>query len=158
VAAPLERDVASDSARIAGWLVLAIGDLRLALPQGEARQIELASDLDAQDGDRPEAGWLPRRTGAPWPAYNLDAALRAQRPAPAGRRLCVFFGTHEDVRGVLCDRVWPLAADADLQGEPMPGCMTGPLSPAAGLARFQGGVTLVTSAAALRAYLDSAVG
>lgn len=140
---------------IAGWLVLAVGELRLALPQGEARQIELASDLDPQDGNGAEAGWLRGRGSARWPAYNLDPGLRVQRPAPAERHLCVFFGTRENTRGLLCDRVWSLASDDDLRHAPLPGCMTGPLSPVSGIARFQDGVAVVTSAAALGVYLDS---
>lgn len=158
MAAAPQGHLTPSAARVGGWLVLAIAELRLALPQSEARQIELASDLQTEDGDRPEAGWLPRRTGAAWPAYNLDPELRIQRPAPAGRRLCVFFGTRDDARGILCDRVWPLAADADLRAEPLAGCMTGPLSPVAGLARFQDGVAVLTRAAALRAYLESLAG
>ena len=146
-----------ESALNAGWLVLAIGELRLALPQVDARQIELASDLEAPDGDGGEAGWLRRRGGARWPAYSLDPGLRPQRPAPAGQRLCVFFGTREDTRGLLCDRVWPLAEDDELRYEPLPACMNGARSPAAGLARFQEGVVMVTSAAALGAYLDALV-
>jgi hypothetical protein len=143
------------TAAAAGWLVLAIGELRLALPQSEARQIELATDLDARDDEGLEAGWLRRRSGHSWPAYNFDAALRLQRYVPAGRRLCVFFGTREDARGILCDRVWPLESDADLRCEPLPGCMTGSLSPAAGLARFGDGVAVTTSAQALGGFLDS---
>src|SRR5262245_1367011 len=147
-----------ESALNAGWLVLAIGELRLALPQVDARQIELASDLEAPDGDGGEAGWLRRRGGVRWPAYSLDPGLRPQRTAPAGQRLCVFFGTREDTRGLMCDRVWPLASDDDLRHEPLPVCMAGPVSPVAGLGKFQDGVAVVTSAAALRTYLDSLAG
>jgi hypothetical protein len=154
VSAALKFDPASAAVPVEGWLVLAIEELRLALPQSEALQIELATDLKVTDAEGQEAGWLPRRTGKSWPAYCLDSALRVQRPAPAGRRLCVFLGTQDDTRGILCDRVWPLAADADLRAEPPPGCMNGPRSPATGLARFQDGVAVVTSAAALKVYLD----
>ena len=150
--ASLKHDVAE---HVSGWLVLAIGDLRLALPQGEARQIELAADLDAGDADGHEAGWLRRRSGDSWPAYSLDPALRVQPRAPSERRLCVFFVVREGARGILCDRVWSLAADDDLRREPLAGCMTGPLSPVAGLARFQERVAVVTSAAALGGYLDA---
>jgi hypothetical protein len=143
------------TAPAAGWLVLAIGELRLALPQSEARQIELASDLGAGKSEGLEAGWLRRRSGHSWPAYNFDPSLRLQRPVPAGRRLCVFFGTRENARGILCDRVWPLESDADLRCEPLPGCMRGSLSPAAGFARFQDGVAVTTSAGALGGFLDS---
>jgi hypothetical protein len=154
MSAALKLDPASAAVPVEGWLVLAIEELRLALPQSEALQIELAYDLKGADEGGPEVGWLSRRTGKSWPAYCLDSALRVQRPAPAGRRLCVFFETQDDTRGILCDRVWPLAADADLRAEPPPGCMNGPRSPVISLARFQDGVAVVTSSAALRAYLD----
>jgi hypothetical protein len=154
MSAALKLDPVSAAVPVEGWLVLAMEGLRLALPQSEALQIELASDLKVTDAEGQEAGRLSRRNGKPWPAYCLDWALRVQRPAPAERRLCVFFGTQDDARGILCDRVWPLAADADLRPEPPRGCMNGPRSPTIGLARFQDGVALVTSAAELRAYLD----
>jgi hypothetical protein len=153
--ATLKADPARAAVPVEGWLVLAIGELRLALPQSEALQIELASDLEEADPGAPQLGWRARRTGGPWPAYCLDPALRLQRPAPPERHLCVFFGTQDDARGILCDRVWPLAADADLRAEPLPGCMSGSRSPATGLARFQDGVVVVTSAAALKGNLDS---
>ena len=154
MSAALKPDPASAAVPVEGWLVLAIEELRLALPQSEALQIELAFDLKSADEGGQEVGRLSRRIGKSWPAYCLDSALRVQRPAPAERRLCVFLGTQVDTRGILCDRVWPLAADADLRPEPPPGCMNGPRSPTIGLARFQDGVAVVTSAAELKAYLD----
>src|SRR5262245_41655543 len=138
----------------AGWLVMSIGQLRLALPQREAFQIELAADLETSALQGQEVGRFRRRTGEPWAAYSLDPDLRVERPAPAERHLCVFFGTRQAARGILCSRVSSLAADGDLRVEPQPGCMAGPRSPAIGLARLEDGVAVVTSAAALDAYLD----
>jgi hypothetical protein len=138
---------------IAGWAVLAIGAVRLALRQRDVRQIDLVADLKlSAAGEGPEVGWLIRKSGASWPAYCLDEALALERPAPADRHLCVFFGADE-VRGILCNQVWSLAADGDLVAEPLPGCMSGPRSPATGLARFEDGVALVTDAPALASYL-----
>ena len=147
-------DPASAAGPVEGWLVMAIGELRLALSQSEALQIDLASDLKGAGEGGPEFGWLARRAGKSGPAYCVDSTLRAQRPAPEERRLCVFLGTQDDALGILCDRVWPLAADADLRVEPLPGCMNGPRSPTTGLARFQDGVAVVTSASEMKAYLD----
>jgi len=154
MSAVLKLDLASAAVPVEGWLVLAMEGLRLALPQSEALQIALAFDLEHVDDGGPEVGRLSRRNGKAWPAYCLDWALRVHRSTPAERRLCVFFGTQDDARGILCDRVWPLAADADLRPEPPRRCISGPRWPAIGLARFQDGVAVVTSAAELKAYLD----
>jgi hypothetical protein len=167
------RDTRS-SLDIAGWIVLAIGAVRLALPQRDVRQIELAADLkDSAAGEGREIGWFIRKNGPSWPAYSLDESLRLERPPSAGRKLCVFMGEtangpslargprldpigeQEDaVRGVLCNRVWSLAADTDLGIEAVPGCMTGMRSLATGLSQFEGTAALVTDRAALAAYLD----
>jgi len=143
----------SAAQEIAGWAVLAIGKVRLALPQREVRQIDLAADLKVSAaGEGPESGWLIRDDAPSWPAYCLDEALVFERPAPVERKLCVFLKLGEEARGILCDHVWSLATDTDLVPEPMPGCMGGPRTPATGLAHFEGGVTLVTGAAALDSY------
>lgn len=173
---------------IAGWVVLAIGAVHLALPQRDVRQIELASDLkESAAGEGREIGWFMRKNGPSWPAYSFDESLRLERPASAGRKLCVFMGEtangriittgrtseasrasdsargprldpigeqDDAVRGVLCNRVWSLAADTDLGIEAVPGCMTGVRSPATGFSQFEGSVALVTERAALAAYLD----
>lgn len=150
------RHYAPAPAAIAGWTVLAIGAVRLALPQRDVRQIELATDLkNSAAGESREIGWFIRKNGASWPAYSFDESLRFERPASAGRKLCVFMGERDDaVRGVLCNRVWSFEADADLRIEAVPGCMTGMRSPATGLAQFEGTAALVTDRVALAAYLD----
>ncbi len=136
--------------------MLAIGAVRLALPQRDARQIELASDLkESAAGEEREIGWFIRKNGPSWPAYSLDESLRLERPASAGRKLCVFLDVGEDAaRGMLCNRVWSLAADADLGIEAVPRCMTGVRSPAVGLAQFDGTAALVTDRTTLISYLD----
>ena len=145
---------APPTAAIAGWVVLAIGALRLALPQRDVRQIEPAADLkESAAGEQLEIGWFLRDGARSWPAYGLDEQLHLERPAAPGRRLCVFTGARDEVRGIVCNRVWSLAADADLGVEPVPRCMIGPRSPATGLAQFEGGAALVTNGTALAAYL-----
>lgn len=145
---------ATSKAAIAGWVVLAIGALRLALPQRDVHQIEPVADLkESGAGEGLEVGWFLNDGAPSWPAYGLDEQLRLERPSAPERRLCVFTGARDEVRGIVCNRVWSLAADADLATEPVPGCMVGPRSPATGLAQFEGGVALVTDAAALAAYL-----
>lgn len=149
-AAPVARSAA-------GWMVLAIEDLRLALPQRDVRQIEIAAALrHSTAGDAREAGRLLHKDGKSWPAYCLDGTLHLLWPVPSARRVCVFFESEDGMRGLLCDHVWSLAADGDLGVEPAPGCMAVPHSPVAGFARFQGGVAVVTNATALASYLYAA--
>ena len=138
-----------------GWAVLAIDELWLALPQRDVRQFEPVSDLEAPGSNLTQAtGQLLTAGDESWPVYNLDGSLQLQRAAPAARRLCVFFEAEAQTGGLLCDRVWSLAEDADLAVEPLPGCIKGPPSPATGLAQFQDRIAMVTNRTALSAYLD----
>jgi|GEM_PF-1472588 len=138
----------------AGWVVLAIDKLWLALPQRDVRQFELASDMAAPaDSAGPEAGRFIGRRGESWPVYSLDESLQLQRMVPAARHICAFFETEGETRGVLCDRVWTLAREIELTVEPVPGCMAGPPSPSTGLAQFQDRIALVTGRAALTSYI-----
>jgi len=139
---------------VPGWAVLAFGELWLALPQRDVRQFELASDLEAPGASLAQAaGQFMAGSEESWPVYSLDGSLQLQRAVPETRRICVFFETEGQTRGLLCDRVWSLAEDADLLVEPMPGCIKGPPSPATGLAQFRGQIAIVTNHGALSAYL-----
>ncbi len=139
---------------VPGWAVLAMGELWLALPQRDVRQFELASDLEAPGASLAQAaGQFMAGNDQSWPVYSLDGLLQLQRAVPEARRICVFYETEDQTRGLLCDRVWSLAEDADLIVEPMPGCMKGPPSPATGLAQFRDHIAIVTNRGALSAYL-----
>ena len=159
-AASALRDVAPPAVNeasftAAGWLVLVIDGLRLALPQRDVRLIELAAELQpATVADGQVIGWLPREDADPWPVYSFDGGLRLQRPAAETRRLCVFIEAGGQTTGIACDRVHALATDVELAVEPVPGCMTGIPSPLAGFARDQGGITAVLDVAALSGYID----
>lgn len=154
-AAAVREAVVSAAARAAaGWMVLAIDHLRLALPQRDVRLIELVADLKSSAaGEAHEIGWLLREDGASWPVYCLDGALRLQRPAPDARRVCVFIETGSAVTGIACDHVWSLATDAELAVEPVPGCMTGTPSPISGFARYRDGVAMIVGPVELAEYL-----
>ncbi len=137
-----------------GWAVLAMDALRLALPQRDVRQFELAADLEAPGANLAQAsGQLMAGSGELWPVYSLDGALQLTRAAQGSRSLCVFFQAEGPTRGLLCDRVWSLSDDADLVVEPIPGCIKGAPSPATGLARFRDRIAMVTSRTALSHYL-----
>lgn len=138
----------------AGWMVLALGDLRLALPQKDVRLIGLVADLKLSTaGESLETGWLLQKTGSSWPVYCFDEALQLQRPTPAGRHVCVFFEGGDETLGILSDRVWSLAADTDITVEPLPACMTGLPSPVVGVAHYQEGAVAVLGAVQMVAYL-----
>jgi hypothetical protein len=146
----------ADSA-IAGWAVLAIDALRVAIPQADVRRIGLLADLGTATAPAGgEVGWLMQDGDAVWPAYSLDQSLALERSVPTGR-LCVFFGADAVACGIVCSRVWSLAADGDLVPQPLAGCLRGPRSPVLGLARFEQGVVLVSSGAALAGYLKDLV-
>ncbi len=149
----------SDPIAVQGWAVLALDELRLALPQRDVRQFELAADLEAPKDNLPQAsGQLTAGRGELWPVYRLDSSLQLTRAADGSRSLCVFFQADGPTRGLLCDRVWSLSEDADLVVEPMPGCLKGPPSPATGLARFQDRIAMVTNRVALSHYLAQLLG
>lgn len=138
-----------------GWLLLAIDGLRLALPQREIRLIALAGSLTTPaHHDTPEIGMLVREDGTPWPVYALDGALALEGRDSNTRRHCVFFESGGVVLGLLCDRLWSLAADARLLPEPVPGCLRVRRSPITGFARHRDGLVAVTGAADLASYLD----
>lgn len=146
--------LAAPAATAEGWLVLTLDGLRLTLPQRGVRQVELIGDLQRADTGAPgPAAWLARADGTSWPVYCIDGALRRLPAVPASRHLAVFVDTGEAVCGILCDRVTPLANDAELAVEPVPGCMTGLPSPLTGVARLRDSITAVTSATALFDYL-----
>lgn len=144
----------NSAATIAGWAVLAIDALWLALPQRDVRQFEVASNLQERAaGAAAEVGRFIAGSGESWPVYNLDESLRLQRRAPAARRICVFFEAPGETSGLLCDRVWSLPQDTDLHVEPVPGCFTGLPSPTTGLAQFRKRMAVVTNRGAICLYL-----
>jgi chemotaxis signal transduction protein len=140
-----------------GWLLLDIDDRRLALPQRDIRQIELAVDLvPAMAGSRSiEVGWFVPRDGDSWPAYSFNAALELRQPAPAGQKVCVFVEAANQRFGVLCNRVSPVHTDAELEVEPVPGCLARAHSPIVGFARVGDGLAIVTDGDALASYLGT---
>ncbi len=146
--------ISTGPAVVPGWAVLAIDQLRLALPQRDLLQFELASDLEAPGADLvPATGRFMAGGDESWPVYGLDESLQLQRAELGARSLCVFFEAEGQTRGLLCDRVWSLAEDAALVVEPVPGCIQGPPSPTTGLAQFQGRIAMVTDRTAISAYL-----
>ena len=148
---PASRDT-SPSLEVAGWAVLTLDGLRLALPQRDMVTLELSSVLAANPLGNVEIGTFAQKNRT-WPAYALDAALALQA-AGVTRRLCAFFKTAGQVRGLLCDAFSLLPADGDLVAEPLPGCMVQTYSPITGYALRENQVIAATSAQTLGAYLE----
>jgi hypothetical protein len=139
----------------AGWLVMAIDNLRVVLPQKEVREIGLVADLTPPEtSDDPEIGYAASESGDAWPAYSLSGALDPQTEVPPSRRFCVFFWHAGVTLGLACDRIWSLANDSELQVEPLRACMRGLRTPITGIARYNDELATVTDAAALASYLD----
>jgi len=155
-AAVNESAVSSAAATVtAGWMVLALGDQQLAIPQRDVRLIGLAADLKlSAAGEALEVGWLLQKSGNSWPVYCFNEALQILRPAPPDRHVCVFFEAGGEILGILSDRVWSLAADTDMAVQPLPACMTGLPSPVVGVSYYQQKVVAVLGATEIAAYLN----
>ena len=145
------RDTSS-SLNIVGWAVLTLDGLRLALPQRDMVTLELSSVLVSNPLGNVEVGTFVQKNRT-WSAYALDAALALQAVGVT-RRLCAFFKTAGQVRGLLCDTFSLLPADGDIVAEPLPGCMVQTHSPIIGYALRESQVVAATSAQALAAYLE----
>lgn len=139
-------------AAVTGWAVLTLDGLRLALPQRDMVTLELASVLQMNPPGRVEVGRFVQKNRT-WSVYALDAALALQT-AGVTQRLCAFFKTAGQVRGLLCDTFSLLPQDDDLIAEPQPGCMAQVFSPLDGYVLRENQMVATTSAQRLGAYLE----
>ena len=139
---------------VPGWLLLSIDTLKLALPQKDVKKIELFSTLQVAVDGEAEAGWY-EHNGDLWPAYCLDRHLSLQSEMPAARRYCVFFEVNGRTIGILCDHVSILAADEDLDLQPMRACMVLPCSPIKWIAFREGEVITVAHGLEPASYLST---
>src|SRR5712671_2309292 len=136
------------SVTLAGWALLTMDGLRLALPQKYIVSIELVSALQPARNGGNEIGWF-EQDAQRWPVYCLD---RRFAPAPAlgaTARVCVLFRSDERTLGLAGTQVSLLAADADLSVPPLPACLTRPGSPLIGLALHRQATVAVVHALAL---------
>jgi hypothetical protein len=141
------------SATLAGWALLAVDGLALALPQRDIVTIELVSALQpAQDGGQ-EIGWFAKGTQR-WPVYCLDRRFAPVAALEQAARVCVLFRSEGRTLGLAGAQVSLLAADADLDVRPLPACLTRPGSPLVGLALHRDATVSVVQAQALGRYLS----
>jgi hypothetical protein len=141
------------SVTLAGWALLTMDGLRLALPQKDILTIELVSALQpARDGGS-EIGWFAQ-DGRRWPIYCLDRRFAPAPALAATARVCVLFRSDERILGLAGTQVSLLAADEDLSVPPLPACLARPGSPLVGLALHRHAIVAVVHAAALGRHLS----
>lgn len=139
--------------RTPGWVVLIIDDMKLAVPQRDVRTIEVVSALQAATDGETAPSWLAHGDGR-WRAYALDAQLALQPSSKSRRRFCVFLHDVDTPRGLLCDQVSLLVADADLVIEPIPASLIDRESPVRWAGLGAGQMLAATRGDLLIAYLS----
>lgn len=158
---------------LAGWALLTMDGVTLALPQKDIVTIELVSALQpVQDGGN-EIGWFAQDAQR-WPVYCLDRGFALAPTLAPAVRVCVLFrcnsytpplpalspsvrGNVNELRtlGLAGTQVSLLAADADLSVPPLPTCLARPGSPLAGLALHRDAIVAVVHAQPLGLYLST---
>lgn len=147
-------DPAPVSVTLAGWALLTMDGVTLALPQRSIATIELTAALQpAEDGGN-EIGRFAHETER-WPVYCLDRHFALKPAREETTRVCVLFRAGGRTLGLAGAQVSLLAADADLTVPPLPTCLTQPGSPVVGLALHRDRIVAVTHAQALAEYLNS---
>lgn len=140
-------------ATLAGWALLIMDGLTLALPQRDIVTIELTTALQiaAQGGD--EIGWLTRNAER-YPVYCLDRHFAVAPALAETARVCLLFRSQARTLGLAGTQVSLLAADADLSVAPLPACLARPGSPLTGLALHRDAIVAVVHAQVLADYLS----
>lgn len=141
-------------AALAGWALLAMDGVTLALPQKEIAAIELISALQPPRADAGhEIGWLAQ--GAEhWPVYCLNRRFALAPALAQAARVCVLLRAGERTLGLAGTQVSLLAADAELSVESLPACLTQPGSPLIGLALHRDGIVMSVRVRALADFLN----
>lgn len=151
LAVPINETV--QSARdVPGWLVLTIDDLELAMPQCDAKSVELVSMLDVAVDGEAEAGWL-EQDNKTWPVYGVSNRLDIMTKVPHSRRFCILLYVEDKYIGFLCDQVRILPSDDDLDLQAMPECLISGHSPLRWLTLLDKNVVTVAEKGGLSEYL-----
>jgi len=140
---------------LAGWALLAVDGLVVALPQRDIVTIELVSALQPAQNGGHEIGWFAKGTQR-WPVYCLDRRFAPAAALAETARMCVLFRSEDRTLGLAGAQVSLLAADADLDVRPLPACLTRPGSPLVGLALRRDAMVAVVQAQELGRYLSPA--
>ncbi len=134
------------------YALLSLDDHTLLLPQGDISSLEPVLDVITDEPPPHGVGWL-RFEGVGWPVYCLDAELKPLPDIPHLYRICIVLHDHERYFGLTCANVAMLPGAA-VRAQLVPEAMSRPKSPLCGLALYEGTVRLVSTAAALAAFLE----
>mgnify|MGYP000359591539 CR=1 FL=1 len=141
-------------ATLAGWALLIMDGLTLALPQRDIVTIELTTALQPAGHDGNEIGWLVQNAQR-WPVYSLDRHCALALTLAESVRVCVLLKSEKRTFGLAGTQISLLADDADLSVPPLPACLARPGSPFMGLALHNDVIVAVAHAQALADYLAS---
>ena len=130
-----------------------VGRHRLLLPQGDIRSLESVLDVTLNAPLAKSVGWIVFQ-GENWPVYSLDEDLKPQSERSAKQRICALLSIADGYVGLLCeDSATRPRAGARVQ--PLPAAMAQTGSFVHGFALYPDGVGLLSSAAALAAFLEA---
>ena len=141
-------------ATLAGWALLVMDGLTIALPQKDIVTIELSTALQPAESGSDEIGWLAQNAGR-WPVYCLDRHFASAPALAESVRVCMLFRSEQRILGLAGMQISLLAVDADLSVPPLPACLARPGSPLIGLALHRDVIVAVVHAQALADYLSS---
>ena len=158
--APL-RNAAAVSATLAGWALLTMDGVQLAVPQKDIVTIGLVMDLQfaQQDGGK-EIGWFVQHAER-WPVYCLDRHFVLAPMLAKVARVCMLFRSADHTFGLAGTQVLLLANDDDLVVQPLPACLARLGSPLNGLALHRNEIVMSARGSALTdllIYLESSHG
>jgi hypothetical protein len=146
----------ADIEQAEGYGGLALQGLRLLVPRGAIRSLELAIDMLPASAEHPgSVGQLDLEEQV-WPLYALSADLVPLPERPGDYRIAVLMQQGERAYGLLCERFQNIERGL-VAPRPVPPAMRVQESPLLGLALCGGEVLALSSAAALgRALPDAA--
>lgn len=149
---PMAAERATDRvAAVTGWLVLAFGDTRLAVPRREAAEIALTAEMRRLPHGSP-AGWIATESGE-FPVYALDARLGVLDHIPEHYHFCVALEDGGRRRALACEAVALLHNNEDVSVQPIPAGLFAPDAPLNGVALLDEQLVCTAHAADLIAYL-----
>jgi hypothetical protein len=139
--------------------LLRVEDIVLSFPQAEVLSIESLAQMDtAQLMPKSSGTLLYRSSELPVFTLNRDLALMVQ--AASGNRFCVAI-KHPDTAqyfALTCDAVNQHSVEDETKSSDIPAVMQSPGSPITRLLKIDNKLVLMSSAEAMRSYINSTVG
>lgn len=135
-------------------VILAIGELRLILPQADIRTVESISDVATTDKMPKSVGWI-KYQGQRWPVVCLSDDLTILDAVPGTRRACVMLALNGAYLGLLCDDARVLV-NFSQQSFAVPPSMQAHASPLTGLIQYEQGLACLSDARHLHTFVNLA--